>query len=73
MSETTTSSTFRVALTCEAPTDPRKRLLTLVTVTERFRHQNERMALGLRIGFRELEIRHGVNVRGSSETNESEG
>jgi hypothetical protein len=66
MNETRTSETFRVVLTAEAPTDPRGGLGALIAVTERFRQQNARMDLGLRIGFRQLEERHGVNIRSTS-------
>lgn len=55
MQDRKSGSGFRVALTCSAPSDPRSRLAILADVTDRFRAQNQRMALGLEIGFRELE------------------
>lgn len=67
MNEGKVSSSFRVVLSCEQPTDPRVHLATLAAVTERFHQQNLRMDLGLRIGFRELELRHGINIRGAAE------
>lgn len=54
MNSTKPSAAFRIVLTHEAPTDPRKRLSTLAAVTEQLERQNERMALGLRVGFRVL-------------------
>jgi hypothetical protein len=59
MNETRANPAFRIVLTCEPPTDPRKRLAKLADVTTRLEQQNERMALGLRHGFRALSVRRG--------------
>lgn len=61
MQDRKSGSGFRVALTCAAPSDPRTGLATLAEVTERFRKQNQRMALGLQFGFRELERQERQN------------
>jgi hypothetical protein len=61
MQDRKSGSSFKVALTCSAPSDPRTRLGILAASTERFRKQNERMVLGLEVGFRTLEQQQGHN------------
>lgn len=53
------SSTFRIQLQSPSPSDPRTQLPALATLVEDYRRSNDRMALGLRIGFRRLETEQG--------------
>lgn len=53
------SASFRIELQSPSPSDPRTRLAALATMVEDYRRGNDRMALGLRIGFRALENEQG--------------
>lgn len=53
------SSTFRIRLQSPNPSDPRTELPALAAVVSDYRRNNDRMALGLKIGFREVENRFG--------------
>ena len=55
------ASSWKVSLATPAPHDPRERLPNLAAATEAYKRKNDRLELGLRIGFRELE-----RVKGST-------
>lgn len=53
------SSLFRIQLRQPRPSDPRGDLPALAAMTAAYREHNDRMALGLKIGFAEVERKHG--------------
>lgn len=53
------SSSFRIALQSPSPSDPRGQLPALAAMIENYKRSNDRMALGLRIGFRQVENQYG--------------
>lgn len=53
------SASFRILLQAPSPSDPRAALPKLAALVADYALSNDRMALGLRIGFRELETRFG--------------
>jgi hypothetical protein len=52
-------SSFRIELHRPQPSDPRADLPALAATTAAYKQRNDRMALGLKIGFGEVERRHG--------------
>jgi hypothetical protein len=52
------SSTFRVELKCRAPSDPTPRKHETPQTTA-YRLSNDRLELGLRLGFRQVEMMKG--------------
>lgn len=60
------SSSFRIELHRPQPSDPRADLPALAATTAAYKQRNDRMALGLKIGFGEVERRLG-KVEGSNQ------